>query len=143
MILNQMKRALLVIITISICLIVETKGNRETTIECGDRIKVQIKLDPLSTGRIFEGIGTLSAGASSALLIDYPEPYRSEILDFLFTPNFGAGFQHLKVEIGSGMNSTCGAEPSHAITQEELANPVPRGLHFCRQCVFGLVFGFA
>ncbi|MEN8118240.1 MAG: hypothetical protein ABFS16_14740, partial [Bacteroidota bacterium] len=54
----------------------------------------------------------------------------SEILDFLFSPKLGIGFQHLKVEIGSGMNSTCGAEPSHAITLEELDNPVPRGYEF-------------
>lgn len=64
------------------------------------------------------------------MLVDYPEPYRSEILDFLFKPRFGAGFQHLKVELGSGMNSTCGAEPSVAITPEELKDPVPRGYEF-------------
>lgn len=80
-----------------------------------------------STGRIYEGLGTLSAGASSALLIDYPEPYRSDILDLLFSPDYGASFQHLKIEIGSGVNSTCGSEPSHAITCEELADPKPRG----------------
>ena len=44
-------------------------------------------------GRIYDGIGALSAGASSRLLIDYPEPQRSEILDYLFKPNFGAALQ--------------------------------------------------
>ncbi|MCX6998114.1 MAG: hypothetical protein NTV49_13785 [Kiritimatiellaeota bacterium] len=88
---------------------------------------LRVKLDPKSPGRVFEGVGAVSAGATSALLRDYPEPYRSDVLDFLFKPQFGASFQHLKVEIGSGMNSTCGAEPSHAINPEELANPVPRG----------------
>ena len=64
------------------------------------------------------------------MLPDYPEPQRSQILDYLFKPKFGAGFQHLKVEIGSGENSTCGSEPSHAVTREELADPKPRGYEF-------------
>jgi galactosylceramidase len=82
------------------------------------------------TGRVFEGIGAVSAGASSRALIDYPEKQRSEVLDFLFKPKFGAGLQHLKVEIGSGENSTCGSEPSHAITKDELLDPKPRGYEF-------------
>ena len=45
----------------------------------------------------------------SAFLLDYPEPFRSDILDYLFKPNFGAGLQHIKVEIGGDVNSTCGA----------------------------------
>jgi galactosylceramidase len=89
-----------------------------------------IRLDSTSPGRVFEGIGAVSAGASTRLLLDYPEPQRGEILDFLFKPKFGAGFQHLKVEIGSGENSTCGSEPSHAVTREELADPQPRGYEF-------------
>ena len=60
----------------------------------------------------FEGIGALSAGASSRLLIDYVEPQRSEILDFLFLPQYGAALQILKLEIGSGAQSTDGSEPS-------------------------------
>jgi len=88
---------------------------------------LRVKLDAKAPGRVFEGIGAVSAGATSVFLMDYPEPYRSDILDLLFKPGFGASFQHLKVELGSGMNSTCGAEPSHAITPEELADPVPRG----------------
>lgn len=45
-----------------------------------------IPLDPASPGRVFEGIGAASAGASTRLLPDYPEPQRSQILDFLFKP---------------------------------------------------------
>jgi galactosylceramidase len=89
-----------------------------------------ISLSANDKGRVFEGIGAVSAGASSRNLIDYPEKQRSEVLDFLFKPMFGAGLQHLKVEIGSGENSTCGSEPSHAITREELLNPKPRGYEF-------------
>ena len=77
------------------------------------RNQIVIKLDGRDTGRVFEGIGAVSAGASSRLLIDYPEPQRSEILDFLFKPHYGAALQHLKVEVGSDVNSTDGAEPSH------------------------------
>ena len=84
-----------------------------------------ITLDPKFTGGTFEGIGALSAGASSRLLIDYPEPQRSEILDFLFKPKYGAGLQHLKVEIGGDVDSTDGTEPSIARTREEFANPKP------------------
>lgn len=80
-------------------------------------------LDGSQTEREFEGIGALSAGASSRLLIDYPEPQRSEILDFLFKPNFGASLQHLKVEIGGDVDSTDGTEPSIARTREEFENP--------------------
>ena len=86
-----------------------------------------IYVDGNSQGRIFEGIGAVSAGASTRLLFDYDEPYRSDVNDFLFKPKFGASFQHLKVEIGGGENSTCGSEPSHAIVREELKNPVNRG----------------
>jgi galactosylceramidase len=70
-------------------------------------------LNGTSKGRIFDGLGAASAGASSRLLIDYPEPQRSEILDYLFKPNYGAALQHLKVEIGADVNSTDGSEPSH------------------------------
>jgi hypothetical protein len=73
-------------------------------------------IDGSSKGRIFDGIGALSAGASSRLLIDYQEPYRSQILDYLFKPGYGAALQHLKVEIGGDVNSTDGSEPSHMRT---------------------------
>lgn len=78
-----------------------------------------VTLDGKDQGRTFDGIGALSAGASSRLLIDYPEPQRSEILDYLFKPNFGAALQINKVEIGGDMNSTDGSEPSHMFTRDE------------------------
>ena len=81
-----------------------------------------ITIDGKGRGRVFEGIGSVSAGASSRLLIDYPEPYRSQILDYLFKPNYGASLQHLKVEIGADVNSTDGSEPSIARTRQEMAH---------------------
>ena len=76
-----------------------------------------------TAGRIFEGVGALSAGASSRLLIDYPEPYRSDILDFLFKPYFGANLWQLKVENGGDVNSTDGAELAYAHNREEFNHP--------------------
>jgi O-glycosyl hydrolase len=75
-----------------------------------------IVLDGNSEGRIFDGLGAASAGASSRLLIDYPEAQRNEILDYLFKPGYGAALQRLKVEIGADVNSTDGSEPSHMRT---------------------------
>ncbi len=82
-----------------------------------------VTVDGHGTGRIFDGIGALSAGASSRLLIDYSEPYRSQILDYLFKPDYGAALQHLKAEIGADVNSTDGSEPSFARTRAEMAHP--------------------
>ena len=72
-----------------------------------------IVIDGRSAGRTFDGLGALSAGASTRLLVDYPEPQRSQILDYLFKPSYGAALQHLKVEVGGDVNSTDGSEPSH------------------------------
>jgi galactosylceramidase len=78
-----------------------------------------IRLDGAREGRTFEGIGVLSAGAASRLLIDYPEPARSQILDLLFKPKYGAALDHLKVEVGGDVNSTMGCEPSHMHTRDD------------------------
>src|SRR5208282_5609120 len=81
--------------------------------------KTDIRIDGSGKGRIFEGIGGVSAGASSRLLLDYPEPQRRQILDYLFKPNYGASLQHLKVEVGGDTNSTDGSEPSHMHTRTD------------------------
>jgi hypothetical protein len=70
-----------------------------------------ITINGHDTGRIFDGIGALSAGASSRLLVDYPKKQQDEILDYLFKPDFGAALQINKVEIGGDTNSTDGSEP--------------------------------
>lgn len=80
-----------------------------------------IPLSGSSAHHVFDGIGALSAGASSRLLFDYPEPQRGDILDLLFKPNFGASLQILKVEIGGDSQSTDGSEPSHAHTRDDLS----------------------
>ncbi|XP_056623840.1 galactocerebrosidase [Triplophysa dalaica] len=70
--------------------------------------------DEFGLGRSFDGIGGLSGGgATSRLLVNYAEPYRSQVLDYLFKPKFGASLQILKVEIGGDAQTTDGTEPSH------------------------------
>ncbi|MEO6086660.1 MAG: ricin-type beta-trefoil lectin domain protein [Umezawaea sp.] len=72
-----------------------------------------ITINGSSGGRTFDGVGAISGGGgNSRLLIDYPEPERSQILDYLFKPGYGAAEQMLKIEIGGDTNSTSGAEPS-------------------------------
>ena len=64
-------------------------------------------------GPVFDGIGALSGGGgNSRLLIDYPEPERTQILDYMFKPHYGASLQMLKLEIGGGGFSSDGSEPS-------------------------------
>jgi hypothetical protein len=82
-----------------------------------------VKIRDNNEGRIFEGIGALSAGASSKLLMDYSPEIQSQIFDFLFKPRFGASLQQIKIEIGGDVNSTDGTEPSHAHTRTEFLNP--------------------
>lgn len=84
------------------------------------QIPVQaITIDGNGGGRVFDGVGGVSA-SSSMLLYDYPEPERSQILDYLFKPDYGASLQILKVEIGSDANSTIGSEPSHMRTRTDI-----------------------
>jgi len=76
-----------------------------------------VVIDAAGGGRVFDGVGAISGGGgNSRLLIDYAEPYRSQILDYLFKPHYGASVQILKVEIGADMDSTDGAESSHMHT---------------------------
>lgn len=75
---------------------------------------VDLAVDRAQTSATFDGLGAISGGgATSVLLKDYPEPSKSQILDYLFKPNFGASLQILKVEIGGDSQSTDGTESSH------------------------------
>eukprot|EP00929_Paragymnodinium_shiwhaense_P043197 TRINITY_DN22249_c0_g1_i1.p1 TRINITY_DN22249_c0_g1~~TRINITY_DN22249_c0_g1_i1.p1 ORF type:complete len:857 (-),score=158.67 TRINITY_DN22249_c0_g1_i1:250-2820(-) len=80
-----------------------------------------LSIDSSKFGRTFDGIGGLSGGgATSRLLVDYKEPQRSQILDYLFKPNYGANLQILKVEIGGDSQSTDGTESSHMHSADDL-----------------------
>eukprot|EP00937_MAST-01D_sp_MAST-1D-sp2_P003472 g3472.t1 len=77
-------------------------------------------LDPSTLGPVFDGHGGLSAGGTSRALVDYPEPQRSDVLDWLFLPGHGAAMQVLKLEIGGDTQSTDGTEASHMHARGQL-----------------------
>lgn len=80
---------------------------------------VELKGD--AGGKRFDGIGAVDGGgATSVLLKDYPEPQRSQILDLVFKPKFGASVSALLVEIPGDGNSTQGSMPSHMHTRDDL-----------------------
>jgi galactosylceramidase len=79
-----------------------------------DALAQTITIDGAGSGRTYEGIGAVSGGGgTSPLLMDYVEPQRSQILDYLFKPNYGASLQELYIEVGGDGNSTQGSELSH------------------------------
>jgi hypothetical protein len=74
-------------------------------------------------GLQFDGIGAISGGgATTKLLLDYEPEVISDILDYMFLPNFGLALQILKVEIGGDTDATEGAESSHMHSGIEDAN---------------------
>ncbi|WP_457271586.1 hypothetical protein [Pedobacter sp. UYEF25] len=80
-----------------------------------------VTLNGNAGGKIFEGVGAVSGGgATSVLLKDYPEKQRNQVLDLLFKPNFGASMNALMVEVPGDGNSTQGSEPSHMHTRDDL-----------------------
>ena len=63
--------------------------------------------------RVYDGVGAvLGGGGNARYLMDYPPAQRTQILDYLFKPGYGASLQLLKLEIGGDANSTDGSEPS-------------------------------
>jgi galactosylceramidase len=79
-----------------------------------------ITIDGTGTGRTYDGMGAVSGGgATSPLLRDYVEPQRTQILDYLFKPNYGAAMQEVYIEIGGDANSTQGSELSHMHTKTD------------------------
>ena len=71
-------------------------------------------VDNAELGMAWEGVGAISGGgATTKLLMDYSPDVVSDILDFMFKPNFGLDLDILKVEMGGDTDSTEGAEPSH------------------------------
>lgn len=80
-----------------------------------------VTLDGKAGGKRFDGIGVVDGGgATSVLLKDYPEPLRSQILDLLYKPKFGASVSALMTEIPGDGNATQGSMPSHMHTRDDL-----------------------
>lgn len=77
---------------------------------------------------LYRGAGMVSANNSSRLLLDYkaekPEAYR-KLLEYIFGDE-GIGVNHLKIEMGSDINSSSGTEPSVMRSADERAD-VRRG----------------
>ena len=85
---------------------------------------VELKGD--AGGRRFEGFGVVDGGGgTSVLLKDYPEPQRSQILDLIYKPKFGASVSVLYVEIPGDGNATQGSMPSHMHTRGDLDYDIP------------------
>jgi galactosylceramidase len=81
---------------------------------------IRVTLDGAAGGDRFDGVGAVSGGgATTDLVKDYPEKQRSEILDLLFEPQFGASLSTLYVEVPGDGNSTQGTEPSHMHTRTD------------------------
>src|ERR1700722_6475123 len=71
--------------------------------------------------RVYDGVGAvLGGGGDARYLMDYPAAERTQILDYLFEPGYGASLQLLKLEIGGDANSSDGAEPSVEHTQGKI-----------------------
>jgi Glycosyl hydrolase family 59 len=72
-----------------------------------------IRVDGAAAGPEYYGVGAISGGGgNSVYLKDYPEPERTDILNYLFSPDYGADLQVLKVEIGADADTSDGSEPS-------------------------------
>src|SRR2546429_1354698 len=84
-----------------------------TVVSASAATSTTITVSGTGGGRTYDGVGAISGGGgNSRLMVDYAEPQRSQILDYLFKPGYGANVQLLKIEIGGDANSTDGAEPS-------------------------------
>ena len=74
-----------------------------------------VRITNLQQGKRFDGIGAVNGGgATSVLLKDYPEPQRSQIMDMVYRPKFGASVSAILVEVPGDGNSTQGSMPSHS-----------------------------
>ena len=54
-------------------------------------------IDASAPGLEFLGYGVNPSAGTYRLLHDYPEPQRTEILDYMFSPNVGASYHRIKV----------------------------------------------
>ena len=81
------------------------------------RLDLSTPLDSATALR-HDGIGII-ADATTKLLYSYDEPYRGQIIDWFFKPQFGASLDMLKVEVGGDGQNTLGTSSSHQHTKDE------------------------
>jgi galactosylceramidase len=116
-------KLILALIVISAAQPIAIKSNRPISIAKSKQTDIvqTIRLNGNAGGKRFDGIGIVNGGgATSVLLKDYPEPQRSQILDLVFKPKFGASVSALFIEIPGDGNSTQGSMPSHMRTRDDL-----------------------
>jgi galactosylceramidase len=116
-------KLILALIVISAVQPIAIKSNRPISIAKSKQTDIvqTIRLNGNAGGKRFDGIGIVNGGgATSVLLKDYPEPQRSQILDLVFKPKFGASVSALFIEIPGDGNSTQGSMPSHMRTRDDL-----------------------
>lgn len=99
-------------------------------------MKISVKMPERSAdNKLYRGFGMVSGNNSSRLLIDYkaqhPERYK-EILQLLFGAD-NLGITHLKVEMGSDVNSSSGTEPCIMRSESEIPD-VTRGSAYILAC---------
>lgn len=105
-------------VLVLLCLLASYPVFAESAPEATNQI-IELKGD--AGGKRFDGIGVVNGGgATSVLLKDYPEPQRSQILDLVYKPKFGASVSALLVEIPGDGNATQGSMPSHMHTRDDL-----------------------
>lgn len=101
---KQSKLWMLAVLTILILHGIPSKAGAQT-----------VNISARSSGKQFDGIGVVDGGgATSVLLKDYPEPWRTQIMEMVYKPMFGASISALLAEIPGDGNSTQGSMPSHS-----------------------------
>ena len=101
---TKQKLWMLAMLTILILQGIPTKAGAQT-----------VNISARSNGKQFDGIGVVDGGgATSVLLKDYPEPWRTQIMEMVYKPMFGASISALLAEIPGDGNSTQGSMPSHS-----------------------------
>ncbi len=115
---SQIHRTHCAVLVVAACLAANPVSAAVTGQAPGPQV---VTLNGDAAGKRFDGIGAVDGGgATSVLLKDYPEPQRSQILDLVYKPKFGASISALYVEIPGDGNSTQGSMPSHMHTRGDL-----------------------
>lgn len=102
------------------------------TVARANTIKITADPSSMNTKTCFRGLGCTVSSGSTKLLLDYKtlhaEAY-TEILSLLFKKEYGAELSHIRLELGSDVNSVSGTEPS-VMRSEDDENDIMRSSGF-------------
>lgn len=105
---------------------------RSSAVTSDKVVKIDGKKANTDSASLYRGFGLVAGNGSSRLLLDYkdeqPKKYW-EILNYLFNTETGLGISHIKIEMGSDVNSSSGTEPSLMRTENEKPDAT-RGANF-------------